>query len=90
MYQVRTRKIIIYSGLIASTSNVIASAVTPLIAKLDVGGLIVSITNLFHNTAFIEKVRDEFVRSQLALQFEGIQREVDELYSNYFGTTIGN
>ena len=90
LYQIRTRKIIIYSGLIASTSNVIASAVTPLIAKLDVGGLIVLITNLFQNTVFIEKVRDEFVRSQLALQFEGIQREVDELYSNYFGTTIGN
>ena len=44
LYEVRTRKILSYSNLMASGSNVIVSAVTQDARKLDVGGMLVTLT----------------------------------------------
>ena len=83
-FEVRTRKIILYSNLIASTSNVIASVFLDRYDLLDVGGMLVTITRLITDVRFICKVKDEFVQSKLDIQFEGIQSELDELYNNKF------
>ena len=79
-YEVRTRKIILYSNLIASTSNVIASGITKKYDLLDVGGILVTITRLITDVRFICKVKDEFVQSKLDEHFEGIQEEVENMY----------
>ena len=79
LYEVRTRKIILYSNAIATVSNVIAAAITNNPKILDVGGLLVTITRLFSDIRFITRVKQEFVESQLDLHFKGITDEIEEM-----------
>lgn len=67
LYSVRTRKIILYSNVIATSSNVlwvggnmIAGDKTA-IRQLDIGGLMVTIKHLMTDTAYIQKIKEEFV-----------------------------
>lgn len=83
-FEVRTRKIILYSNLIASTSNVISSVLTEKYGMLDVGGLLVTISRLITDVRFICKVKDEFVQSKLDEHFEGIQKEIETMYKEKF------
>lgn len=80
MYEVRTRKILLYSNLLASSSNLIITALTKDVSKLDVGGLIVTISRLFSDIGFITKVKQDFIDSKLDIQFQGIESELHELY----------
>ena len=82
LYAVRTRKILLISNAIASTSNIIAVGIAtgvgvvgenPELVKkaidyLDVGGLIVTITRLFTDIRFIMKVKEEFINYRLDQQ----------------------
>ncbi|MBK5274153.1 MAG: hypothetical protein JJE30_03775 [Desulfuromonadales bacterium] len=67
VYEVKTRKILSYSNLIASTSNVIYVAMSAYggnakaLDQLDVGGMIVTIYRLVNDYEFIRKVKEEFV-----------------------------
>lgn len=67
IYSVKTRKIILYSNLIASTSNVICVGGNMMagnegaIKSLDIGGLIVTLNRLINDTKFIREVKEEFV-----------------------------
>lgn len=87
-YEVRTRKIILYSNLIASTSNVLASCISKNAKILDVGGILVTISRLVSDVGFICKVKDEFVESMLDQHFEGIREEVEQLYQKLFSDTM--
>ncbi|MBR0121249.1 MAG: hypothetical protein IJM10_05620, partial [Clostridia bacterium] len=84
MYEVRTRKVLLYSNLLASTSNIIVTALTKDVSKLDVGGLIVTIGKLFSDVRFITKVKLDFIDSKLDVQFQGIESELDQLYNNNY------
>ena len=78
LYQVRTRKILSYSNLIATASNLIAVAVTEAIAActdnsalakqglkyLDIGGLLVTCYRLISDYKFIKKVKTEFLEHE--------------------------
>lgn len=78
LYNVKTRKILSYSNLIASGSNVIAVAVaaglgsisgnTVLVKKslnyLDIGGIMVTIYRLISDRNFIYEVKKEFLEQQ--------------------------
>ncbi len=61
LYQVKTRKIINYSNVVASSSNLIYTFATEDLTKLDVGGLLITIFTLIKNEKFIRKVKEEFV-----------------------------
>jgi hypothetical protein len=67
IYEVKTRKILLYSNLIASASNVIYVAVSEYLGKadawksLDFGGIAVTLYRLVTDTDFIQKVKEEFV-----------------------------
>jgi hypothetical protein len=71
LYEVRTRKILSYSNIIASVSNLIAVA---LIAKnidvkkglsyLDIGGLIVTIYRIVTDYQFIKQIKQEFLEKE--------------------------
>lgn len=56
LYQARTKKIIMYSNCIASTSNLITTAVSGDASSLDIGGLVITITRLFSDIKFITKL----------------------------------
>lgn len=72
MYEVRTRKILSYSNVIATGSNVIVSAITEDMTKLDVGGILVTLYRLVSDYKFINKVKKDFLK--------------DELYNRIVGT----
>lgn len=67
LYSIRTRKIIMYSNVIATGSNVLwvggnilaGNEVT--IKQLDIGGLIVTVRRLISDTEYIRQIKKEFV-----------------------------
>lgn len=75
LYQVRTRRILSYSNVIASSSNILAVAISSCIGaytgddelikkglrKLDIGGFLVTIYRLINDKKFIEEIKEEFV-----------------------------
>lgn len=78
IYEVKTRKILMWSNIIASSSNVVAVAgmetaayftENPELAKkglqyLDIGGYIVTMYRLVSDTKFIHKVKKEFLEKE--------------------------
>ena len=65
LYEVRTRKILSYSNLMASGSNVIVSAVTQDARKLDVGGMLVTLTKIVSDYNFIHEIKADFLKNEL-------------------------
>ena len=61
LYQVRTRKILLYSNIVATSSNAIVVAATGNLEKLDVGGAAVTIYRLITDTKFIREIKKEFI-----------------------------
>lgn len=67
LYNVRTRKIIMYSNSIATSSNLIwvggniASGNNKAIRQLDIGGLLVTIKHLLTDPKYIRKIKEEFI-----------------------------
>ena len=64
MYEAKTRKILLYSNLIASSSNVLYVMISENIKKLDIGGLLVTIYRVFKDTIYIEKLKSEFISDE--------------------------
>ncbi|AQX53045.1 MULTISPECIES: hypothetical protein [Bacillaceae] len=78
MFSVKTRKILSYSNVLATTSNVIAVAIAsgigvftenPEMVKkslnyLDIGGILVTIYRLVNDHKFIEEVKQEFLEQE--------------------------
>ena len=96
MYMVRTKKIILMSNVIASTSNVIAvgiatavgikadkpKAVKEALRYFDVGGLLDTILHLFTDLKFISQVKEEFVNARLDALFIEKLNELDKCLAN--------
>jgi hypothetical protein len=76
---VRTRKILSYSNIIASVSNVIAVGIMSIVAVktddklitlkkalsyIDIGGLLVTIHRLITDTIFITEIKREFLEKE--------------------------
>ena len=82
LFEVRTRKILLISNAIASTSTVINATITSNPKNLDIGSLLNTTTHLFTDLRFIAKIKEEFIESEIA---EKLQKEIvaiDELYEN--------
>ena len=67
LYDVRTRKIILYSDVIATSSDVLQTAIRAslnddsAVKNLDFGGLMVTLWRLLTDTKYIMKVKEEFI-----------------------------
>lgn len=61
LYEVRTRKILNYSNLIATSSNIAVVAITHDMQKLDVGGMAITIYRLITDVNFIRQVKEKFI-----------------------------
>lgn len=66
LHQVKTRKILSISNTIASSSNILYTAVTKDLTKLDLGGLCVTLYRLFTDTRFIDEIKYEYLNSQVS------------------------
>lgn len=67
LYNVRTRKIILYSDMIATTSDVVQTACRAYIGDenaikdFDLGGFLVTMYRLINDTSIIMKIKEEFI-----------------------------
>ena len=83
MFEVRTRKILLISNSIASTSSIIYSVVTQNPKNLDIGGLLVTITRLFSDVRFMAKIKKEFVESEIDKQLQNELADIENMMSKY-------
>lgn len=65
MYEVRTRKILSYSNALAVSSNVVVTAVTQDLSKLDVGGILVALHRFISDYKFIQEVKRDFLKNEI-------------------------
>ena len=78
LYDIRTRKILMWSNIIASSSNAVAVAGTEVVAYfsdnpelakkgwqyLDIGGYIITMYRIVYDTKFIHRVKKEFLEKE--------------------------
>ncbi|MBB6714826.1 hypothetical protein [Clostridium gasigenes] len=64
LYKVRSRKILMYSNVIASSSNILYTAISQDISKLDVGGILVTLYRIINDTKFINEIKKEFLEKE--------------------------
>lgn len=84
--KVRIKKVLLISNCIVSTSNVLFCAITQSINKLDVGGIAVTLLELFRTPSFIQQIKEEYIASGLASEIMGndnwMKIAMKEHYSN--------
>lgn len=83
LYEVRTRKILLLSNFLATSSNIIFCCIMKNPHKLDIGGILVTLSRLFLDIRFITKIKDEFIQMELD---KDLNRELD--YLNNFGGQV--
>lgn len=80
-YEVRTRKILLISNSIASTSTVIAAGITKNPKNLDIGGLLNTVTRLFTDIRFTARIKQEFIESEISKKVQKEIEETDRLFA---------
>ena len=85
MYEVRTRRVLLYSNVIASASNVVVSAVAAHLggsgtaAKIiDWGGYVNTLRHIVFDTKFINEVKRDFLKNELYTMVTGSQYDFME------------
>ena len=77
IYEVRTRKILSYSNVIASTSNLIYVGLNMSVGNegalknLDLGGLMVTLYRVVTDAEFIRKIKAEFIENEFFSMIKG-------------------
>lgn len=85
IYKVKTKKIIKYSNLIASTSNVIWGGVNMHIGNknairdLDIGGLLNTIRRMYSDKTFVRQIKEEFVFGEFNQLIHGEDLDLIEI-----------
>lgn len=85
IYNVKTKKIIMYSNAIASTSNIIWVAINlkggnqKVLKQLDIGGLMVTIYRLITDIDFVIKIKEEFVLGGFRKMIIGKEIDLQEV-----------
>lgn len=65
MYEIRTRKILSYSNALAVGSNVVVTAITNNLTKLDVGGILVALHRFISDYQFIQDIKRDFLKNEV-------------------------
>lgn len=61
LYQVKTKKIINYSNMICSMTNILKTYITRDFSQLDIGGISAAVYTIITNKKYIEDVKNEFI-----------------------------
>lgn len=83
LYNVRTRKIILYSDMIATSSDVVQTAIRAYtgdensLKNFDLGGFLVTIYRLITDTKYIMKIKEEFIFNE----WDRIIQSKDNIYN---------
>lgn len=81
LYEVKTRKILLISNMLASTSTVISTYITDNPKNLDIGSLLNTVTRLFADVRFIARIKKEFVENEISNRIQEEIREIDMLFN---------
>ena len=81
LYEVKTRKILSYSNVLATSSNIIYTGITKDFTKLDVGGAVVTLYRLINDYSFISRVKYEFINEILDNELNEEIEKIDRIYS---------
>ena len=81
LYEVKTRKILLISNAIASTSTIINAVITENPKNLDIGSLLNTVTHLWTDIRFITKIKKEFIEAEIQKKFQKEIDDLDELYN---------
>lgn len=79
LFEVRTRKILLYSNILASTGNIVATSITGNINTLDVGGLLITISRLYSDARFIARAKEQFIQTRLDNELQQIINNADDM-----------
>lgn len=79
-YEVRTRKILLYSNSLASTGNIAYVLGTRDVGKLDIGGLLVTLSRAFSDVRFITRVKEKFIQQELDKVTQQSLSELDSMF----------
>ena len=85
VYNIKTKKIILYSNLIATSSNIIwvGSNVyygnKKVIKDLDIGGMLVTLYHLIYDVRYIQKIKEEFVLKGFKNMIKGNELNLEEI-----------
>ena len=80
LYEVRTRKILLISNLLASGGNVLYCAFSEDWKKLDIGGILVTLYRLVSDVRFMTRLKQQFIQEELD---KTIAKEIEEIDSNF-------
>ena len=80
LYEIRSRKILLISNAIASSSTIINATITSNPKNLDIGSLLNTVTHLFTDVRFILKIKQEFIKNEISDRVQKELSEVDALY----------
>lgn len=83
LFEVRTRKILLYSNVLASTGNAAVAVMTRNAKSLDVGGLLVTISRLYSDSRFIARAKEAFIQERLDNNLQQIIKNADELLYSF-------
>ena len=84
LFEARTRKILLYSNLMATTSSGVLALLTKNPKMFDYGSGLSTLTRLFSDIRFIVRLKEEFINARLD---ENLQVEIDKInrmYDNLF------
>jgi hypothetical protein len=90
LYEVRTRKILLYSNSLAMSSNILYTTLSKDFAKLDVGGMMVTIYRLITDTRYIARIKNEFINSKLYEKLDEELKESRDKFQNLLEETYMN
>lgn len=82
LYDIRTRKLLLISNAIASSSTIINTTITQNPKNLDIGSLLNTVTHLFSDVCFISRIKKEFIESEISDRLAKEMAEIDKLYEN--------
>lgn len=80
IYEVRTRKILLISNSIASTSTIINAGITSNPKNLDIGSLLNTVAHLFLDIRFITRIKQEYIEAQIQNKLQAEFEEIDWIY----------
>lgn len=70
-YTVKTKRILVFSNLIASTINIVCTTISKDVSNLDIGGIAVTLYRLISDNLFISKVKEEFIKNEMYNRITG-------------------
>lgn len=86
-YEVRTRKILLYSNAISTSLNLAYIGANAYFGngneawkKLDIGGLLVTLHRLFSDVRFITKIKEQFIQEEMDKVTKDALAELDSMF----------